>query len=66
MLLNLSIQKINNFFLILYGEFSALIGPIPRLFVTDALSMHVGGTCRKWMDGQRARRTQSDDTQLDL
>ena len=26
------------------------------------LSMHVGGTCRKWMDGQTARRTQSDDT----
>ena len=24
------------FFLILYGEISVLIGPIPRLFVTDA------------------------------
>ena len=34
--LNQTIQKINNFFLILYGEFSALIGPIPHLFVTDA------------------------------
>ena len=27
------------------------------------LSMHVGGTCRKWMDRQIARRTWSDDTQ---
>ena len=35
--LNLTIKKMNNFFLILYGEISVLIGPIPRLFVTDAL-----------------------------
>ena len=34
--LNLTIWKINNFFLILYGEISVLIGPIPRLFVTGA------------------------------
>ena len=33
---NLTIWKINNFFLILYGEISVLIGPIPRLFVTGA------------------------------
>ena len=32
--LNLKIRKTNNFFLILYGEISVLIGPIPRLFVT--------------------------------
>ena len=24
--------------------------------------MQVGGKCRKWMDGRRARQTQSDDT----
>ena len=36
MLLNLTIWKINNFFLILYGDISVLIGPIPRLFVTGA------------------------------
>ena len=24
--------------------------------------MHVGGKCKKWMDGWRARQTQSDDT----
>ena len=35
--LNLTIWKINNFFLILYGEISVLIGPIPSLFVTGAL-----------------------------
>ena len=34
--LNLTIWKINIFFLILYGEISVLIGPIRRLFVTDA------------------------------
>ena len=34
--LNLTIWKINNFFLILNGEISVLIGPIPRLFVTGA------------------------------
>ena len=37
MSLNLTIQKINNFFLILYVEISVLIGHIPRLFLTDAL-----------------------------
>ena len=35
--LNLTIWKINNFCLILYGEISVVIGPIPRLFVTGAL-----------------------------
>ena len=35
--LNLTIWKINNFCLILYGEISVLIGPILRLFVTGAL-----------------------------
>ena len=39
MQINLTIQKINNFFLILYGEISVLIGPIPRLFVTDAFTV---------------------------
>ena len=34
---NLTIWKINTFFLILYGEISVLIGPIPRLLVTGAL-----------------------------
>ena len=24
--------------------------------------MQVGGKCRKWMDGRKARQTQSDDT----
>ena len=37
--LNITIWKINNFFLILYSEISVLIGPIPRLFVTGALFM---------------------------
>ena len=37
MSLNLTLWKIKNFFLILYGEISVLIGPIPRLFVTGAL-----------------------------
>ena len=36
---NLTIWKINTFFLILYGEISVLIGPIPRLFVTGAYKM---------------------------
>ena len=52
--LHLTIWKINNFFLILYGEISVLIGPIPRLFVTDALwfywyvqNVHVH--CKKWI-----------------
>ena len=26
--------------------------------------MHVGGTRRKWNDGQRARRIQSDDIRI--
>ena len=38
--INLTIWKINNFFLILYGEISVLIGPIPRLFVTGAYKSH--------------------------
>ena len=37
MSLNLTIKKINNFFLILYVEISVLIGHIPCLFLTDSL-----------------------------
>ena len=40
--LNLTIWKINNFFLIFYGEISVLIGPIPRLFVTGAFKSFHG------------------------
>ena len=30
--------------------------------ISAQLSMHIGGKFRKMMDGQRARRMQSDDT----
>ena len=43
---NLTIWKINNFYLILYGEISVLIGPIPRLFVTGAFKLaHYSMSC---------------------
>ena len=45
---------------------NALKKPKSNFKFQSNLSMHVGGKCRKWMDGWKAWRTQIDTMKLDL